>query len=300
MPSIIISSISESQGKSAVAATIIGRLRNDGAQVLSAAGTGDLFSGDDGVKKVAADVIQPSASDVAVIEGSTGDVAAHLELAEKLDANVVLLAEMDEDVRSAAESYGERLAGVVLNRVPRYRDVHADTAVETLAEDGVKCFGWIPEDRRLTSSSVQGVMEHLNGKLAFEVNTTGELVDNVLIGGLVLDWGPFYFMSQDNACVVVRTGRPDVQISALQSDTTRALVLTGGGKPIDYVFYEARTKRIPLIVVDHDTDATMKALDEMSPADFAHPDKLTRMGQLLTERSILDQILDLVTQPATR
>ena len=300
MPSIIISSISESSGKSALAATVIARLRYDGAQVVSTADTGSLFSADDGVKSASAGEIQASVSEVVVIEGSSGDAASDLALAEELDANVVLVAELDEDVRAAAESYGERLAGVVLNKVPRYRGIHADREVEALSADGVKCLGWLPEDRRLSASTVDRVMEHLEGQLSFEVNTTDELVDNVLIGGLVLDWGPFYFMSQENTCVVVRTGRPDVQISALQSDTTRALVLTGGGKPIDYVFYEARTKRIPLIVVDGDTDATLEALDEMGSPTFAHPDKLARMGQLVAERSIIDPILDLVAQPATR
>ncbi len=299
MPSVIISSISEASGKSAVAAAVIARLRHDGAQVVSAAETGELFSEDDGVKSVSSDEVEVSASEVAVVEGSAGDVTADLELAERLDANVVLVAGLEEDVRTAAEAYGERLAGVVFNKVPRYRDVHADREIEALLADGVKCLGWLPEDRRLAASTVDSVMEHLEGELVFEVDTTDELVDNVLIGGLVLDWGPFYFMSQENTCVVVRTGRPDVQISALQSDTTRAMVLTGGGKPIDYVFYEARTKRIPLIVVNGDTDATMKALDEMAVSDFAHSDKLTRMSQLLAERELVDQILDLVAQPAT-
>ena len=80
--------------------------------------------------------------------------------------------------------------------------------------------------------------------------------------------------------MVVRAGRPDVQISALQSETTRAMVLTGGEKPIDYVFYEARTKRIPLIMVDGDTNATMDALDALAPEGFSHPEKLSRVSQL--------------------
>ncbi len=300
MPSIIISSISASKGKSALAAVIVSQLRHDDVSVLSAADTGDLFATDDGVQEVVASAIEPSASSVSVIEGSSGDPTSDVELAEKLDANVILVAGIDEDVKTAVAGYGERLSAVVINKVPRYRGVHADRVVDALNADGVKCLGWLPEDRRLAANTVDSVMDHLEGRLAFDVNTTSELVDNVLIGGLVLDWGPFYFRSQDNTCVVVRTGRPDVQISALQSETTRAMVLTGGEKPIDYVFYEARTKRIPLIMVDSDTNTTMDALDALDPESFSHPEKLSRVSQLLAENSMIDPILDLVSLPATR
>lgn len=300
MPSIIISSVSESKGKSALAAAIISRLRLDGVSVKSVADTGDLFAQDDGVEQVAIDEIEPSASTVSVIEGSSGDPEADFDLAEEVDANVILLAGIDDDVDQAATALGDRLAGVVLNKVARYRNVHADRMVESLSNEGISCFGWIPEDRRLAASTVDTVIGHLEGELAFDTDTTSELVDNVLIGGLVLDWGPFYFRSQDNTCVVVRAGRPDVQISALQSDTTRALVLTGGEKPIDYVFYEARTKRIPLILVGADTHTIMDALDEMEPTGFSHPEKLSRISQLLSDRSVIDPILDLVAQPPTR
>ncbi len=300
MPSIIISSVSESKGKSALAAAIISRLRYDSVSVRSVADTGELFVDDDGVEQVAIGQIEPSGSSVSVIEGATGDPEADFTVAEEIDANVILLAGIDDDVNEAVKVLGDRLAGVILNKVARYRDVHADRVVESLTKDGINCIGWIPEDRRLAASTVDTLIDHLGGDLAFAIDTTAELVDNVLIGGLVLDWGPFYFRSQDNTCVVVRAGRPDVQISALQSDTTRAMVLTGGEKPIDYVFYEARTKRIPLIMVGGDTESTMNALDEMEPTGFSHPEKLSRFSQLLSERSIIDPVLDLVAQPPTR
>ena len=300
MPSIIISSVSESKGKSALAAAIISRLRHDGVSVRSVADTGDLFAGDVGVEPVAISEIDPSGSSISVIEGTSGDPEADFNLAEEIDANVILLAGVEDDLHQAVKALGNRLAGVIINKVARYRDVHADRMIESLSNEGVNCIGWIPEDRRLAASTVDTVISHLEGELAFAIDTTSELVDNVLIGGLVLDWGPFYFRSQDNTCVVVRAGRPDVQISALQSETTRAMVLTGGERPIDYVFYEARTKRIPLILVGGDTYATMDALDEMEPTGFSHPEKLSRMSQLLSERSIIDPILDLVAQPPTQ
>ena len=302
MPSIIVSSINESAGKSALIAAIISRLRREQVPVKSIADVGELFVDDTGVEDMSVAEIDASVATAHhIVEGSSGDHAADIALADSIDAHIVLVATMDDaDIESVATMLGDRLAGVIINKVPRYRDVHADKLVDTLRAAGIECFGWIPEDRRLAADTVDAFINHLEGRQMFEAGHTGELVDNVLIGGLVLDWGPFYFRSQENTCVVVRTGRPDVQISALQSETTRALVLTGGGKPIDYVFYEARNKRIPLIVVDRDTDATMDALDEMSPPIFSHPDKLARITQLLEERSLIEPIVDVLAQPPTR
>ncbi len=302
MPSIIVSSINESAGKSAIAAAIISRLRRDGVAVKSVADTDALFIDDSGVEAISvAEIDSSDASAHHIIEGSSGNYEADLALADAIDAHVVIVVALDDDnVESTASKLGERLAGVIINKVPRYRNVHADQMVASLREAGIECFGWLPEDRRLAAGTIEAMINHLEGRLMFDAVHTAELVDNVLIGGLVLDWGPFYFRSQENTCVVVRTGRPDVQISALQSETTRALVLTGGGKPIDYVFYEARTKRIPLIIVDRDTNATMDAIDDMSPAVFSHPDKLARITQLLEERSLLDPIMDVLEQPPTR
>ncbi len=300
MPSVIISSISESAGKTALAAALIARLRDEGVEVRSTIGELSLFASDDRVQHVAANDVEPTSGGIVVIEGSSGDADLDVDLANRLDSNIVLVATLDEDIEAAAEGYGERLAGVLINKVPPYRDVHAARAVERLADAGVNCFGWVPEDRRLAANTVDALRDHIEGTYAFEVEDASGLVDNYLIGGLVLDWGPFYFRSQDNSCVVVRTGRPDVQIAALQSETTRAMVLTGGGKPIDYVFYEARSKRIPLIVVEGDTEATMQRIDALAKSEFDHPDKLGRMSELLADREVFEQLLDLVAQPSTR
>ena len=159
MPSIIISSISASKGKSALAAAIISRLRYDDVSVISAADTGDLFATDDGVQTVAAEAIDPSASSVSVIEGSSGDPTSDINLAEKLDANVILLAGLDEDVKSAATEYGERLSAVVPQQgatLPRC--LRRQGCGESLNDHGVNCLGWLPEDRRLAANTVDSLI----------------------------------------------------------------------------------------------------------------------------------------------
>ncbi len=300
MPAIIISSIGESAGKTTVAAALVAHIRDSGQAVRAAGSFGGLFDDDDLVSIVDVGGMDSSDDAVSIIEGSSGDAASDIELAERVDARVLLIGTLEDDIAGSAEGYGDRLAGVLINRVPKYRDVHVGRAIDGLNEAGVRCWGYIPEDRRLAAPTIAAIVDQLEGDVILEGEGLDSLIDNYLIGGLVLDWGLFYFRSEENTCVVVRGGRPDVQISALQSETTRAMVLTGGERPIDYVFYEARTKRIPLIVVGGGTEEAMDRLDALSAGDFAHRDKLDRIRKLVSEGSMISQIADLLAMPATR
>ena len=237
---------------------------------------------------------------VAVFEGGAGTVSADVALADDLDAHIVLVAGFGEDVVSVATEYGDRLAGVLWNKVPRYRKHDLEDACGELAAAGIRCLGFVPEDRVMSARSVSEVVQHLGADRIIDGNDGESLIETFLVGGLVLDWGPMYFESEPSTCVVVRTGRPDVQISALQSETTRAVLMTGGGKPIDYVFYEARAKGVPLLVTEHDTLSVMGLLDDLPSPSFAFPAKSERMCELLESGEVMSRLTDLVAVPATR
>ena len=242
------------------------------------------------------------ASGIDVVEGSSGDPTADLRLAEESDALVVLVCGYNDDARAAAAEYGSRLAGVVINNVPVYRRNEVETRIAPqIAAAGVKLIGWLPEDRRLLAPTVDLVAEHMGGTVAACEDNANTLIDNFLIGGLVLDWGPHYFGSQDNVGVVVRGDRPDVQLAALQTDTVRALVLTKGIPPIEYVYYEADQRGIPIVVVPDDTAAAAAKLETLLPRiGFDHEDKLSRVVELIESHLDLDAIRVAASQPATR
>ena len=237
---------------------------------------------------------------VGVFEGGAGTASADVALADDLDTHIVLVAGYGEDAVSVAMEYGDRLAGVLWNKVPRYRKYDLEDACGELAAAGVRCLGFVPEDRVMSARSVSEVVQHLGADRIIDGNDGESLIETFLVGGLVLDWGPMYFESEPSTCVVVRTGRPDVQISALQSETTRAVLMTGGGKPIDYVFYEARAKGVPLLVTEHDTLSVMDLLDDLPSPSFAFPAKSERMCELLESGEVMSRLTDLVAVPATR
>jgi BioD-like phosphotransacetylase family protein len=232
-------------------------------------------------------------TDVAIVEGLSGladpigSVSNHL--AGKMDALVVVVIgyTLDlavEDVIRAKLIFGDRLAGVVINGVTRYklRETKAQLTPEIEAE-GVKVLATIPEDRRLLGVSVGQLAQHLDGKFLNWEEKSDNLVEHFLIGGLILDWGVLYFERFSNKAVIVRGDRPDIQMAALRTPTS-CIVLTGGHAPIQYVHYEAGEEEVPLIQVEADTLSTAAALESLQEKSlFDHPMKQAKFRELMSQ-----------------
>ena len=147
--------------------------------------------------------------------------------------------------------------------------------------------------------TARSLHECLGGEWLEWEEHSDELVENVLIGGIVLDWGPIYFSSQANAAVLVRGDRPDLAIAALATPI-KALILTGGVKPVEYVYYEADKQQIPVTVVDKDTHEAAAELERfLEYSHFDQPAKLERFAELAAERLDLDRIDAAIAHPVT-
>jgi len=319
MATLIIASISDRSGKTAIAAALAQRLGTDESRVAvgkaSAGGSAEsvdagVFASllpdnpavSGGVSEIASKISSAAnSSKIAVIEGSS-DAKSNLDLANETDGLILLIARYGETVTAAAKEYGSRLAGVIVNGLPKYRSEDADgTLASDLETAGAKLFGSIPDDRRMLAPKLGQVAEILGGQFLSGEDESDRLLDNFLIGGLVLDWGPFYFSSRNNTGVIVRGDRPDVQLAAIQTDTTRALVLTKGVRPVEYVIYEAAQRGIPLVVVPGNTHDVAEQLESLQPqVRFDHADKLTRMVDLIAEHVDISALEDQLAQPATR
>jgi BioD-like phosphotransacetylase family protein len=327
MPTLLVVSTSPGAGKTAFAATYAARLLADGAAVslgkaFGAAEDADVLalntlvdgakaidpitvSGnptDDQVKQVAQAAGGSDASAITVIEGLSGNHAVNRSLADELDASVVLVSGQS-DFKSAIQAapvYGDRLAGVVINNAPRHRGHDLDTeVVPALEVAGLPYIGVIPEDRRLVAVTARAMNECLGGEWLEWEEHADELVENVLIGGIVLDWGPLYFASQENAAVLVRGDRPDLAIAALATPI-KALILTCGVQPVEYVYYEADKRQVPVTVVKSDTQQAATELERfLEFSHFDHPAKLERFSELASEHLDLDRIDSAIARPVT-
>lgn len=324
MPTLIVAGTSPGAGKTALTAAIADHLANaaDGNRKVSAA-TGWGADGAQGLVRALGDnaVSESLAGDsgsvtdvatkarsligtgeVLVIEGKTGNHADNLALAEETDGLVLLVGTPADSILDAARSYGSRLAGVVINAVPKYQSHEIESrTVPELKQANINVIGWLPEDRRLLAPTIGLVAEHLSADIIINDEESDRLIDNFLIGGMVLDWGPFYFGSQENVGVVVRGDRPDIQLAALQTDTVQAMVLTKGARPVEYVIYEATQRGVPLVMTDGSTEETTAQLEDLQDKiRFDHPEKLARMRELTSDALDLDALDAALSQPVTQ
>ena len=128
----------------------------------------------------------------------------------------------------------------------------------------------MPEDRALLGVTVGQIVAHLDGELLLNADKENQLVDNVMIGGMVLDWAVHYFGQSETKVVIVRGDRPDIQIAALHTPT-RCLVLTGGHRPLQYITHEASEEEVPLVVVQSNTLDTAKIIETLFEMATVHP-----------------------------
>ncbi len=319
MATLLIASTRPGAGKTAFAAWLATRLLRDGASVgltkavspgddpdadifkalVPDAITADPSSPDSGPDAVAK-AIGALKSDVNIVEGVASDSEANRQLADALDARVVLVAALDDDIVEEAQPFGDRLTGVVVNNLPRYREHQlANEVAPALEAAGVRLLGAVPEDRRLVAVTMRAISEHLGGRFSQWEDHGDRLVDYFLIGGNILDWGVHYFSSRENAAVLVRGDRPDIQMAALATPI-KGLILTEGVDPLEYVYYEADQEEVPVVVVEagtHDAAEALETLQEQSR--FDHPDKLKRFAELADEQIDFEALREAIEQPVT-
>lgn len=226
----------------------------------------------------------PSLSD-----GGEDRSSISIDLIEALAAKVILIASYSRKLTSKllikyAEKIGEKLAGVIINQVPKYRYKETEATLQhDLASVGINVLGFIPEERSLQGVTVGQIADHLGGEYLLGEDKKDQLFDNVLIGGIVLDNGVEYFNLSETKAVLVRADRPDIQMAALKTPT-KCLVLTGGHKPVQYIEHEAREEAVPVIMVKQGTLESSRELDTLFQSSTIHHVEKAEIFSSLVEK----------------
>lgn len=256
----------------------------------------ETTAGADVVAVEGASLAETAASGEAAAPGeavASGEAAASgnagAELARSTGAVVIGVLEYERSLGAAVcgvwrDAFGESLAGCIVNKRTLYaeHDVSARVAVE-LAEAGVPVLGVLPEERLLLAPTVQQAADHLGGTYFTGEEGGGELIEHFLIGGLITEWGGNYFGRLENQAALVRGGRIDIQMSALNFPLN-ALFLTGCETPSQYVYQRADDLDVPLIAVGQNTHETAAALESLSAAvSIHHTAKAERAGAMARE-----------------
>jgi len=233
--------------------------------------------------------------DVVIIEGDCGkgpeDDGSRecYQVAEAVKAGVVTVEAYanGNPAPRFLESYrgfGQNLLGVIVNKVPASQLARVcDEITSRFGKAELRILGVVPEDRILAALSVGELAEHIGGKVVGKAEKSIDLVENVMAGAMCVDSGLDYFGRKANKAVVVRDDRPDMQMAALET-STRCLVISGGGEPIDYVSLKAGEKGIPIILTKSSTEAVIQGIeDALDRSRFRQEKKLTRLAELLQQ-----------------
>ena len=198
---------------------------------------------------------------------------------------------MDSDADFSSR-FGSSVCGVVLNQVSKYAQIQTEHIMQqNLSSHDVLLLGTIPEDRTLLSLSVAQICENLSGQMFGEVQNSESLVEHFMVGGFGMDPGEYSFATRDKKAVVVRGDRPDVQMSALNTDM-ECFIMTNGMEPIEYIKYEAVEEGVSIMIVQSDTLDTMENISKLQQlAEFDHPDKLSKAKKLVSDYVNIDQLL---------
>ena len=302
MSSIIVASNKKKAGKTSVASALSGHLNlNNSKSAILNTQSGENKSNfsekigleiinsspleSDKISKFSEEIIKNSKDNVLITESSANDSKLNVEIAKKSNSKILYVASINEDLDSIIKYYGESLGGIVLNKIPRYRYEEVVNKYSSLP-----FLGYIPDNRYFVSNTVDQIAEHLDGEYVFDGDGKDNLILNVLIGGIVLDWSVHYYSSKENVIALIRGDRPDLQLGAMQSGgNVKSIVLTKGIKPIEYVVYEAKKQEIPLISVKSNTHETAHMISKLvGKSKFDHELKLKKMIELLSSNFDMD------------
>ena len=299
---LYVVSVEEATGKTAICAGLTRNLINDGKKVGYLKPQVTEKDGTDGdvvfMKQVtrltdvvnAHDIIQ--GRDVVLVENRLGpdtDAAATKDAcgsAREMKAKVIAVEAYPGAGAKYTDIYkgfGDSLLGVVINKVPESQLKRVkEKAEKELGAAGIKLLGAIPENRAVFAITVGELAESIRGKILNDSEKTNELVENYMLGALIVDSGLEYFGRKSNKAAIIRQDRPDMQLAALET-ATRCVVLSGSSEPPMYnVLQKAESRGIPVISTDAATSDIIASIeDALSKSRISQEQKLANLAAIV-------------------
>jgi len=308
---LYIVSAEEGAGKTAICAGLAINLLNAGKKVgylkPQAAEKGQADGDIDFMRKVpglsdvvnAPDVIK--GRDIVFVEARLGESAddavskATYGVAKEMKAKAIAVEAYSSQASRFAEVYkgfGESLLGVVINKVPQSQLKRVrEEATAQFSKSGIKVLGVVPENRVLLAITVGELAECLQGKILNSAERSGELVENYMLGAMVVDSGLDYFGRKSNKAAVIRQDRPDMQLAALETPTT-CLVLSGSSQPPVYnVLHKAKSRGIPIITTNTAVNDIVTSIENaLMKTRLNQEKKLAKLAEILKQNLDLKAI----------
>ena len=183
------------------------------------------------------------------------------------------------------KGFGDSLVGVIINKVPQgVLKRFKEEAKAKYGAEGIKVLGIIPENRALLAITVGELAECIGGKILNHQEKSGELVENYMLGAMVVGSGLDYFGRKKNKAAVIREERLDMQLAALETPTS-CLVLSGGNKPPAYgVLYKAEDRGIPIITTQNNVNDIVENIENaLAKAALNNEKKLEKLAETIKQ-----------------
>lgn len=243
--------------------------------------------------------------DVMLVEGGgklwTGGIVDldDADIAELLDAEVVLVSgyrdgtDLD-DVLAAADTIGDRLAGVLFNAIDRPTfDGLADDAMPFLDGRGIDTLGTLERDEQLAGISVADLADGVGATMLTSDAGTDQLVERFSVGAMGSNAALEQFRRTRNAVVITGGDRSDIQTTALEASGVKALVLTGGHRPSKAVIGKAEDRGVPILLVQSDTRTTIDRVEEALRSGRTRSETaIERMESLIDDAVDIETLLE--------
>ncbi|MCH8815360.1 MAG: hypothetical protein IH957_09755 [Chloroflexi bacterium] len=282
MAKLVLTAPRPLSGKTTVAAALAAHARSQGVSfALERAGDDENASADSAFFAA----LSESTDDAQL---SLGEAPAG-EASVQADVKVVVVASGDtpaSEVVEFSKAGGADVAGVVLNRIPEKRRSKIEAEY---AAAGLHALVVIPEDRTLGAPLLRDLVEALDAEASHVNNGRGALsIDKPIIASISSDPGETSFTRQDPSVVIVRSDKPDLQLSAINAGA-RSLILTGNLPILSYVLERAQEDEIPLLRTQLGTVKTVEAIEQLFGAKpFSGGDsKMARLAELCDGSALL-------------
>ncbi|MGD0794725.1 MAG: DRTGG domain-containing protein [Dehalococcoidales bacterium] len=298
MRTLFIVSAEEAAGKTALCAGLAINFMSGGKTVGYAGKNNDgdvAFMGKVlGAANVAdaPDVIK--GRDIVLVEGRLGprveEAKQTIGAAKDMKAGVIIVESytgQDSKYIDIYKWFEKSLLGVVLNKVPasQLKSVKEKASAQFSAA-GIKVLGVIPENRMLLAISIGELADVIKGKILNSPEKSGELVENYMLGAMVVGSGVDYFARKSGKAAIIHQDRPDMQLAALETPT-KCLVLSGSpdkSGPIANVIQKAASRGIPVISTESKTPDIIATIDETILKNRLREDKkLAGLGELVKQ-----------------
>lgn len=245
-----------------------------------------------------------------VLEGAgtltTGGIVdlTDADIAEMLDAAVVLVSRYAEpgdvdDVLAAAETLGDRLAGVLFNAVPDAAfDGLATDVVPFLEARGVRVFGALPRKQELAGITVAELAAELGAEVLTDDAPTDAFVERFVVGAMGASEALTQFRRTRDAAMITGGDRTEIQTVALDAPGVKCLLLTGGFRPPEAVLGRAEEAGVPVLLVGSDTLTSIDRAEELVRSGRTRGERTVEtMGDLLSDYADLDALLPVDADP---